>query len=201
MTLKNDLIGLPKGETVSTSLLKLRTRIETLGVEVVDDLTDLDHARFVGTFDDNVITIYPNIAPVFAQWFTIAHLYGHMTQMSNMNPRVERANSLVVQINKILSAEDIQLIYDHEFEAAEIGRALIEDVEPDISIEMDIAYDRFFHADFRYLINYIETGEQGVEVFARFWRREPITRELIKPDSRRLLTISEDFDTEKIVVV
>jgi hypothetical protein len=101
-----------------------------------------------------------------------------------------------------LIASDVQLIYDHEFEAAEIGRALIAEVEPELPAETDVAYTRFFLADFRYLINAIETGESGPEVFARYWRREPIPRSLIKLDSRRLLDMRNVAPaTESIVVV
>lgn len=85
----------------------------------------------------------------------------------------------------------MQLIYDHEREAAEIGRALIAQVETDLAPAMEFSYSRFFHADFRYLINFIETGEQGVEVFAQHWKREPIPREPIRSDSRKVMEIKD----------
>jgi hypothetical protein len=125
-----------------------------------------------------------------------------MTQMASMNNRVRRANALVLKRGEELTSEDIQLIYDHEFEAAEIGRALVSEVEPVLPAETDVAYTRFFLADFRYLINAIETGESGPKVFARFWRREPLPRNLIKPDGRPLLDMHNvPAATEKIVVV
>ena len=202
MPAKNDLNNLPTDENVSEALKKIRARVEKFGIQVVDNFSDSDHARFVGIFENRTITLYPNLAPPFALWFTVAHLFGHMTQMSVENPRVARANELVLRVKHTLAADDVQLIYDHEREAAEIGRALIADVEDDLPFAMDIAYNRFFHADFRYLINFIETGEQGVEVFARHWRREPIPRDLIRPDSRELLEISEiPNSTKRIVVV
>ena len=71
-----------------------------------------------------------------------------MTQLLNKTPRVNRSNYLVLQLGKTLAPEDVQIIYDHEREAAEVGRKLIEDVESDLSDEMDSAYCRFFHADF-----------------------------------------------------
>lgn len=202
MTNTSELTGLPVGDNVSKALERLRARVEEFGVEVVDNLSGIDHARFVGIFEARTITLYPNIAPTFALWFTVAHLFGHMTQLSNETPRVERANELVLRVKQTLAADDVQLIYDHEREAAEIGRALIADVETKLPTDMELAYSRFFHADFRYLINYIETGEQGVEMFAHYWRREPIPREPIAPDSRELVEISKNLDsTDRIVVV
>lgn len=202
MSAKNSLHGLPAGKNVSDALVRIRVRIEELGVETVDNYTDSDHARFVGIFEKRTITIYPNLAPTFAQWFTVAHLFGHITQATAANPRAARANELVLRVKHTLAADDVQLIYDHEREAAEIGRRLIAEVEPALPAELDTAYNRFFHADFRYLINFIETGEQGVQVFARFWRREPQPRDLIAPDARRLLKISDlPPSTNRIVVV
>lgn len=197
----NSLIGLPSDSEVSPALERLRKRIETLGIEVVDDFSTTDHARFIGIFEDETITLYPKVAPVFAQWFTIAHLYGHMIQLLHETPRVERANSLVLRLGVELSADDVQLIYDHEREAAEIGRALVAAVEPDLPLDMDQAYSRFFHADFRYLINVIETAESGTAAFARFWKREPVPRDLIAPDARPLIHIPDLPDDDRIVVV
>lgn len=202
MKAKDELTNLPTGKNVSNALEKIRARVEKLGVKTVDNLSDSDHARFVGIFENRTITLYPNLAPPFALWFTVAHLFGHMTQMSAENPRVARANELVLRVKYVLDADEVQLIYDHEREAAEIGRALIADVETELPNEMDIAYNRFFHADFRYLINFIETGEQGVAAFAKFWRREPIPRAPIAPDARELLEISElPVSTDRIIIV
>ena len=162
MATKNDLHNLPTGGNVSEALKKIRARVEQFGVRVVDNLFDSDHARFVGIFENRTITLYPNLAPPFALWFTVAHLFGHMTQMSVEHPRVARANELVLRVKHTLAADDVQLIYDHEREAAEIGRRLI----------------------------------------ARHWRREPIPRDLIAPDSRELLEISEiPNSTKRIIVV
>jgi hypothetical protein len=94
------------------------------------------------------------------------------------------------------------VIYNHEREAAEIGRKLIAGVEPSLPVEMDSAYTRFFHADFRYLLNFIETGEAGDKVFERYWRHEPNPRELITADAREVLNMANfPVSTDKIVVV
>ncbi len=96
-----------------------------------------------------------------------------MIQLLNETPRVERANSLVLRLCETLAPDDVQLIYDHEPEAAEIGRKLVAVANPTLSREMDKAYNRFFHADFHYLINVIETAESGTDLFALYWKREP----------------------------
>lgn len=196
------LFGLPEGEDVSKVLSRLVSKVEEYGVEVLNDLSTPDHARFIGIFEDNRIILYPRVAPLFACWFTIAHLYGHMCQLLNKTPRVERSNYLVLQLGKTLAPEDVQLIYDHEREAAEIGRTLIASVQPDLPPGFDTAYCRFFHADFHYLINVIETGEGGEDLFALYWKREPVPRAVIEPDPRPLF----DFKTappseDKIIVV
>jgi hypothetical protein len=199
---RNSLAGLPDGEDVRESFYILSGRVEESGVNIDENFSAPDHARFIGIFEAHTIILYPRVAPVFAMWFTVAHLFGHMTQLTRKTPRVDRANELVLSTGKILMPEDVQLIYDHEREAAEIGRALIADVEPSLAPEMDAAYTRFFHADFRYLINFIETGAAGVAVFERYWRHEPNPRELITADARKLLNM-KDFPVsdEKIVVV
>lgn len=198
----NQLYKLPDGKTVEDALVRLRTRIEELGVEVEDDFSEPDHARFIGTFDGDEITLYPKVALPFASWFTVAHLYGHMTQLLNKTPRVERSNYLVLQLGKTLAPEDVQIIYDHEREAAEIGRKLIAAVEPDLPEEMDEAYCRFFHADFHYLINVIETAQSGEDLFALYWKREPISRNFIQPDPRPLVDFNHiEPSEEKIIVI
>lgn len=197
-----EFFGLPDGKEVENVLGSLHLYIETLGVNVVDDFSSPNHARFVGIFDDNTITLYPNSAPSFARWFTIAHLYGHMIQLLNETPRVERANSLVLRLGETLLPDDVQLIYDHEREAAEIGRKLVAVANPNLSLEMDKAYNRFFHTDFRYLINVIETAESGTDLFAVYWKREPIPRELIEPDSRPLVDMKQmPISDDSIIVI
>ena len=198
----NTLYGLPDGEKVSDALARLRIKIEKLGVKVKDDFSAPDHARFIGIFEADEITLYPKVAPPFACWFTVAHLYGHMTQLLTKTPRVERSNFLVLQLGKTLAAEDVQIIYDHEREAAEIGRKLIATVEPDLSAEMDAAYCRFFHADFHYLINVIETAQGGEDLFALYWKREPVPRSFIEPDARPLVDFNFiEPSKDKIIVI
>lgn len=199
---QNNLVNLPDGAAARESFYKLCGRVEELGVNIDEDFSAPDHARFIGIFEAHTIILYPRVAPLFAMWFTVAHLFGHMTQLTNETPRVKRSNELVLSTGRILTPEDVQLIYDHEREAAEIGRALIAEVEPSLSTEMDAAYARFFHADFRYLINFIETGASGVKVFERYWRHEPNPRELITADARELLNMKNfPVSDEKIVVV
>jgi hypothetical protein len=125
-----------------------------------------------------------------------------MIQLMNETPRVERANSLVLRLGVTLAPDDVQLIYDHEREAAEIGRKLVAAANPNLSLEMDKAYNRFFHADFHYLINVIETAKSGTDLFALYWKREPIPREVIKPDERPLVPIKlQELSDDEIIVI
>jgi hypothetical protein len=193
---------LPSNGALEGWLIRIRSYVEQLGVLVIDASPTSDQARFIGLIEGHTITLFPKSAPTFALWFTVAHLFGHMTQMANMNPRVARANRLVLHRGQVLKPSDVQLIYDHECEAAEIGRTLVGEVEPTLSPEIDVAYTRFFLADFRYLINVIETNEMGQEVFERFWRHEPVPRNLIHPDPRPLLNMRDiPPSDERIVVV
>ncbi len=86
----------PDGKTVEDALIRLRTRIEESGVEVEDDFSVPDHARFIGTFEGDEITLYPKVALPFGSWFTVAHLYGHTTQLLDKTPRVNRSNYFVL---------------------------------------------------------------------------------------------------------
>jgi hypothetical protein len=191
----------PSAAEFPAKLTRLRLYVARLGVTTLDTVPPSDQARFIGLFEGHTITLFPQSASPFALWFTVAHLFGHMTQLAGMNERVKRANALVLRRGQALASSDIQLIYDHEHEAAEIGRTLVGEVEPDLPVEIDVAYTRFFLADFRYLINAIETGESGPQVFQRFWRREPIPRNLIKPDVRPLLDLRNIPPAAESVVV
>ncbi len=71
-----EFFGLPDGKEVEEVLAQIHLHIESLGVNVVDDFSSPNHARFIGIFDDNTITLYPNSAPAFARWFTIALFMG-----------------------------------------------------------------------------------------------------------------------------
>ena len=192
----------PTGSEIQAKLSRLRLHVERLGVTTLDGVAPSDQARFIGLFEGHTITLFPQSASPFALWFTVAHLFGHMTQIAGMNERVKRANALVLRRGQVLASSDVQLIYDHEHEAAEIGRTLVGEVEPDLPVDIDVVYTRFFFADFRYLINAIETGESGSQVFEGFWRREPIPRNLINPDARTLLDMHNILPaTESIVVI
>src|SRR4029079_16976102 len=122
----------PSGSEIPAKLTRLCQYVERLGVTTVDAVPPSDHARFIGVFEGHTITLFPQSALPFALWFTVAHLFGHMTQMAGINERVKRANALVLRRGQELFASDVQLIYDHEYEAAEIGRALVGEVEPGI---------------------------------------------------------------------
>lgn len=159
------------------------------GMTVGEDWTEPDGARFIGTFEGTHVTLYPKFDPHFALYFTVAHLYGHMVQATRGDdPRGSKAASLVASSPIALSHADAQCIYDHEREAAAIGRKLIEDLGP-LTPDEDRQYMRLFLADFHYLIHFVETGEKGTELFARYLRREPVPPETLAPDPRPLVNL------------
>lgn len=149
-------------------------------------------ARFIGTFEGHLIRLFPKHDRHFALYFTVAHLYGHMVQLTRpKSPEMQRATDLVAQVKgTTLSARDVQAIYDHEIEAAQIGRSLMAAVGP-ISVELDRQYSRMFLADFHYLINFIETQTAGVEAFEAYLRREPVPFRLIESDARPLVDLAD----------
>ncbi len=51
------LYKLPDGKDVEDALARLIVQIEKLGIEVEDDLSVPDHARFIGIFESNRITL------------------------------------------------------------------------------------------------------------------------------------------------
>jgi hypothetical protein len=182
------LEGAPDDGTCAAALEALVAFGRGLGVEVANDEVDPNHARFVGLFEGHTITLYPRVSSSFARWFTVAHLYGHMVQLSRPTPELARANALILGQGQPLAAEDVQLVYDHEREAAEIGHAFAA-AAGTVTPALDGPYTRYLFADFRYLIDVIETGRRGPEHFASFWRREPTPPERILSDPRPLVDL------------
>ncbi len=166
------------------ALIKL---VGTYGVTVSEDWNEPEGARFIGTFAGTHITLYPKFDPQFALLFTVAHLYGHMVQIVLDSPRSRAATALVSKGGHF-THQEIQLIYDHEREAACIGRTLLGQLG-DISRAEDQQYCRLFLADFHYLIHFLESQERGTEAFARFLRREPVPVEVLAADPRPLLDL------------
>lgn len=156
------------------------------GVKIIEDWNEPNGARFIGTFKGHDITLFPRNDSYFTLYFTVAHLYGHMCQLARPS---SRSVVSLVATGKALTHEHIQQVFDHEFEAAEIGRKLMTETGP-ISAALDQAYARMFWADFHYLINFMETGAQGTEVFAHYLRLQPTSPQLIVADSRPLLDLA-----------
>jgi hypothetical protein len=167
---------------------------ERYGMTVGEDWNEPEGARFIGTFEGTHVTLYPKFDPHFALYFTVAHLYGHMVQAARADEpgseRGERAAALVASSPKLLTHEEAQCIYDHEREAAAIGRKLIAELGP-VSAEEDRQYMRLFLADFHYLIHFVESGDKGTELFARYLRREPVPYETLAPDPRPLVDLRD----------
>lgn len=170
---------------------RLITAVKTHGAEVEEEWEEPQGARFIGTFEGHLIRLFPKYDRNFALYFTVAHLYGHMTQLCRpKSPEMLRATELVkTSIGTVLTQRDVQAIYEHEIEAAKIGRALMTEAGP-ISQQLDQQYSRMFFADFHYLVNFMETKVAGIEPFEHYLRREAIPWKLIDPDPRPLVDLA-----------
>ncbi len=178
-------------EIARAELDALIATVKTFGARVEEVWDEPEGARFIGTFEGHVIRLFPKNDSHFALYFTLAHLYGHMVQLARpKTPEMERATHLVATARGPLSARDVQAIYDHEVEAAQIGRALMNHVGP-VSGALDGQYSRMFFADFHYLVNFVETKELGPATFERFLRREPVPWRLIEADPRPLVDLAK----------
>jgi hypothetical protein len=184
-------------EIEKNQLDALIRRVTDHGVTVTEDWNEPQGARFIGTFEGTHITLYPKFDTQFALYFTVAHLYGHMVQMALQTVANENAGRVIGRTG-VLTHDEIQIVYEHEREAAAIGRKLMGEVTPLI----DRHYHRIFLADFHYLIHFIETGEKGVEVFDRFMRREPLPPDPIAADPRPLVDLpGQSQPLRKVIVI
>lgn len=167
--------------------------VKTFGAKVEEVWEEPEGARFIGTFEGHLIRLFPKHDSNFALYFTVAHLYGHMVQLTRpKSPEMLRATDLVNQVGGTLSTRDVQAIYDHEVEAAKIGRSLMNEVGA-VSPALDAQYSRMFFADFHYLVNFIETKVAGVAAFEGYLRREPVPWRFIEADPRPMVNLA-DFE-------
>jgi hypothetical protein len=160
-------------------------RVGTLGVTVTEDLNEPEGARFIGTFTGKQLTLFPKFDSNFSLYFTVAHLYGHMCQLAISALDVASGIDIGIETGRPLTRDEVQSVYDYEFEAARIGQRLMADLGH-MEDRFRREYARMFFADFHYLIHFMETGEQGPAPFSRFHRREPLPWTPIAPDERPL---------------
>jgi hypothetical protein len=160
------------------------------GVKVTYDWNEPEGARFIGTFTGREITLFPKYDSNFALFFTVAHLYGHMVQLTRTTEGMKRSIALVYRRAQPLTEEEVQCVYDYEIEAASIGRRLIDELGA-AAPAVDAEYSRMFFADFHYLIDTIEGGSGGPQTFERFLRREPVPWLRIAADPRPLVDLSK----------
>jgi len=170
------------------------------GVTVGEDWNEPEGARFVGSFEGTHITLFPKYDTQLALYFTVAHLYGHMVQLALETPASQRVGTLIGVTGRSFTHAEVQAIYDHEREAAAIGRTLMARAA-DVSRTVDLQYHRIFLADFHYLIHFLECGEKGVEAFERFMRREPLPADPITPDARPLVELRGQVGKHNKVLV
>lgn len=163
---------------------------ERHGARVLRDWNEPAGGRFIGTISGRTITLFPKYDSHFAMLFTVAHLYGHLAQLTRpLDDATRRAIDLVYTQGRAFTADEVQCLFDYEWEAAVIGRSLVgEALAVDALLEAE--YARMFLADFHYLVNFLETGQGGVQAFDHFLRREPRPHLPIPTDGRPLPDVS-----------
>lgn len=176
-------------EVPAAALEQIKAAVARYGVQVTEDWEEPEGGRFIGTISGNRIILYPKYDHPFALFFTVAHLYGHLVQLARGGDEFRQAVDLIYRVGHVMSPSEIQAVYDFELEAAAIGRTLLSELGP-VTRELDGQYSRFFFADFHYLVHFLETNEQGAELFERFLRRQPVPHRPIAPDSRPLVDCS-----------
>lgn len=162
-------IDIPMGEFDYVS--SLQRLVEGLGGVVQWEDMPQGAGRHLGTIDGDTIVLYRGVSP-FEAWFTLSHLFGYIIQRTRPTTEMYAAIELVRRPPGLMSEEEMSLMYRHEYEAACLGVGLVEETA-DIPRDLKAAYDKMFFADYHYLINLLNTGEGGPEVFHRFWLKEP----------------------------
>lgn len=159
---------------------------ERRGAEVVKDWNEPEGGRFIGTISGRRITLFPKYDSHFAMLFTVAHLYGHLAQLTRpIDAATQRAIDLVYTHGRPFTADEVQCLFDYEWEAAVIGRALLAEALP-IDALLEAEYARMFYADFSYLVAFLEGGPAGVAAFDDHLRRTPRPHLPIPVDPRPL---------------
>jgi hypothetical protein len=142
----------------------------------------MDTSRHLGTMEKNEILLYRG-AGVFESWFTLAHLFGHLVQRITPTQDFLRAVKLVSYAKnpRPLTQEEKNLLWDHEYEAAQRGIGLIRMGGAlngvGVPWAYQCAYTRMFVADYEYLLNFIQTGEVGPQVFEKFYAKTVLPKD------------------------
>lgn len=190
-------------EVPEASLTAVVAAAERHGARVVMDHDEPEGGRFIGTISGHTITLFPKYDSHFAMLFTAAHLYGHLAQLTRpLTPTFQQAIDLVYTQGRTFTADEVQCLYDYEWDAAVIGRALLAEALP-VDGLLEAEYARMFLADFHYLVNFLETGQGGAERFDFFLRREPRPHVTVPIDTRPLPDVSglrEEGGGDAIVV-
>ncbi len=171
---------------------------ERHGARVLKDWNEPAGGRFIGTISGHTITLFPKYDSHFAMLFTVAHLYGHLAQLTKpLDDATRRAIDLVYTTGRAFTADEVQCLFDYEWDAAVIGRALVGEALP-VDAVLEAEYARMFLADFHYLVNFLETGEGGMERFDFYLRREPRPHVPVPTDHRALPDVSRLEETSEI---
>ena len=167
---------------INEALVELIAAVKARGVAVVFEIAPSDDLRYVGVFRDRTIVLYSTDDP-FLALFTVAHLFGHLCQLASGDSHSLRV-SRYVGSGRVLGDKELHEITTYEYEAAQIGRALLAETVA-VTPTIDAAYARLFFADSAYLLHFLRSGERGPALFERFLAAQQGAA-LITPDARLL---------------
>jgi len=178
------------------ALKRVVAAVQARGVPVLFEDAPSDDWRYVGIFRGHTIVLYSIDDPMLAL-FTVVHLFGHLCQLARGDPHTVQV-SQYVQPGAKLTETQLAETAVYEFEAAQIGRALLAETIRVTSM-IDAAYARLYFADAAYLQNFLRTGERGPGVFERFLAAQR-GESLIVPDGRLLRRHVAGVQAEIVVV-
>ncbi len=158
--------------------------------------------RYIAIFEGVNLVLFPHSNLDLLAW-NAAHVFGHMQQLLMPTDAMMRSAKLIYHALSsldgrptpdwkphTLTEEEVQTVFDYEYEAAMIGGRLLREIG--FSGQQLQRYSRWFFADSRYLIQFIETGLCGSDVFEQMLRVTPLPHQLIPPNHQRLVPVSED---------
>ncbi len=190
----------------------LRDAVQAQGVPVQQIAEPQNGPRAIGNYIGRTIFLYPEGNTVLELIFTLAHLYGHIVQLASRRTETNLkavslvtyafgsdGNTLIVH-PKIYTEPEIQLMFDYESEAMEIGLALLQSQDL-LTKELHLELSRIFFADFHYLIHLLETGEGGQDSFRDYVRREPTPRQPMSIDPNPIIDVRDFPDVKEQALV
>jgi hypothetical protein len=109
--------------------------------------------------------------PSHETWFTLAHLFGHLVQRTMPSPEQTASIQLIVpeRVGIPLTSTEERMVHAYEYEAARLGRGLMDETFGGQDSTRRALYARLWTADYRYLVQFVATGRSGAEEFQKYF--------------------------------